>query len=175
MGVGLGVFPSDADHGVVFFSVEVGIWAEWVFPRGSFFKSPPLPDRVFFPEFDRFGRSGENDGAGDKHFGRSFGEFFGGPSFFGLGHVVCSVDEFLKLGVRDFMDVDKKPGDGDWVDGAFFGVVWEFWVFGGAAGVSGTFDPDHVIRSSDWIGKEGQGGKEKAEKLGKGIFTHGRL
>lgn len=55
-GVGLGVFPCDADDGVVVFVLDVGIGSEGVFPVGAFDKLPPLPFGALLVEFDFLGR-----------------------------------------------------------------------------------------------------------------------
>lgn len=144
-GVGIGIFPGDTDDGVVVFSFDVRFEAGGVLPGSSVFKTPPLPFGAFALEFDGSGWAGEDESTGLERFGRGFGEVFDRPAFFGLGLVAGGIDEFFKLGVRDFGGVDIEATDGDFVNGAFFGVVGEFGVFLGATGVGFSFDEDHAI------------------------------
>jgi len=104
-----------------------------------------LPFGAFALEFYGGGWAGEDDGSCFEGFGWGLGEVFYGPAFFGLGFVAGGIDEFLELGVGDFVGVDVEAADGDFVDGSFFGVVGEFGVLLGATGVGGSFDEDHAL------------------------------
>ena len=61
--VGVCIFPSDADDGVVFFPYKVGAFSGGSFPRGPFFKAPPLPNGAFAFELHGGGWAGEDEGS----------------------------------------------------------------------------------------------------------------
>ena len=156
--VGIGIFPGDADDGVVVLALNVGVGTGRVEPAGSLGKAPPLPFSAFTLELDGIGRAGEDEGAGFEAFGRGFWEIFVAPAAFGLGLVIGGVGEFFPLGIGDLVGLDVEAVDFHVVDGAFFGIERKTRAFGGAAGVGGTFNPDHSFGRS---GVENSGEGEK--------------
>lgn len=170
LAVGIGILPSHANDGVVFFSFQIGTGAGGVFPISTGFKAPPLPLSSLAAEIHRLRWAGEHERAGFEGFGRGFGEVFDRPTALGLGFVAGCIDEFLELRIRDFVDVEVKTADGDFMDGAFFRVEGEVRVLFRAASVGLAFDPDHAFGSGfrgvgqrNGIGclEEGDCGEEK--------------
>lgn len=55
--VGVGIFPGDADDGMVVLALNVGIGAGGVEPAGTFGETPPLPFGSFTTEFNGLRRA----------------------------------------------------------------------------------------------------------------------
>ena len=144
-GVGVGIFPGEADDRVIHFVFDVGVGTLWVFPVGSLGEDPPLPLGAGLPEFDFFCGRDKDHGTGLEHVLGGVGEVFFTPAAFGLGLISGGIDEFFELGVGDLVFVDEEGGDFDLVGGFFFGILGTV-TEGGvvATGVGSTGDEDHA-------------------------------
>jgi len=146
--VGVGIFPSDANHRVVVFPFDVGSFSGGILPGSTHFEAPPLPLRAFALQLYCSRWTRKDEGAGLEGFGWSFGEVLVRPSTFSLGFVSGGFDEFAELGIGDLVCVKIESIDGDLVQRAFFGVERKFGVLFGATGVGGPLNPSHAFGRS---------------------------